>query len=137
MKPAYLIALVVITVCMVVTMWAFTNSMAHHVTIADALRKPGETVQVPGVILKDTVTFDVTKGHLRFDIVDSKDPKSRLTVVYAQPKPENFDTADKVEAVGMIKDGVFYAQNLLVKCPSKYNDEKPTAAAGVAKQPGG
>ncbi len=48
----------------------------------------------------------------------------RLTVVYPQPKPENFDNATSVEAVGQYRNGVFYASNLLVKCPSKYNDKK-------------
>ena len=133
MKPAYMIALVVIAVCMAVTMWAFTNAVAHHMTIAQAMAKPGETVQVPGIIDKKTVGFDTVRGQLRFDVVDPTDKTTRMTIVYSQPKPENFDTADKVEAVGVFQDGVFKASNLLVKCPSKYNDT-PTNAKAVDKK---
>jgi cytochrome c-type biogenesis protein CcmE len=128
MKPAYMIALVVISACMAVTMWAFTNAVAKHVSVAQAMAKPGETVQVPGVIDRKSVGFDTIRGELRFDITDPKNPSSRMTIVYREPKPENFDSADKVEAVGVFKDGVFTASNLLVKCPSKYNDEMPKAA---------
>jgi cytochrome c-type biogenesis protein CcmE len=125
MKPAYLIATVVIAVCMVVTMYTFSGAVANHVNIAHAKTKPHDVIQVPGDIDKSTVIFDAVRGRLEFEIVDRKDKSQRMKVVYAQPKPENFDTANSVEAIGSYKNGVFVAQNLLVKCPSKYNDEKP------------
>src|SRR5207245_467585 len=67
-----------------------------------------------------------------FDIVDPK-TNDRVTVVYGQPKPENFDSATNVEAQGRYQDGVFHADSLLVKCPSKYRDsEKPDKKADSA-----
>lgn len=123
-KPAFIIAFAVIAVSMVVTLLSFANSISHHMTIAQAKLKPGESVQIPGSIVKESIVFDPIKGGLTFDIVDKADPKQRLTVVYPEPKPENFDTATSVEAIGTYKDGVFRADRLLVKCPSKYSDEK-------------
>lgn len=125
MKPAHIIALAVIAISMVVTLIVFAGTTAHHVTVAEAMKNPGEQVQVPGDIVKDTVRFDTTagRGSLRFDVTDPKDPDSRMSIVYEQPKPENFDSAEKVEAVGQFKNGEFHATNLLVKCPSKYNDQ--------------
>jgi len=130
MKAPHKIALGVIVVSMLVMLFAFSGAVAHHMDIKEVRTRPNEICQVPGQIIKDTVTYDATKGELRFDIaaIDPKtrkvDLNERMTVAYGQPKPENFDEAVGVEAIGKYKDGVFYAHNLLVKCPSKYSDDK-------------
>jgi cytochrome c-type biogenesis protein CcmE len=126
-KPAYIIAFLILAVSLVATLVSFSGAIAQHVSLQQAMTRTGETVQVPGDILKDTVHYDSFRGELRFDIVDKTDRKTRMTVVYPQPKPENFDSATSVEAVGRYKDGVFRADNLLIKCPSKYSDEKKAA----------
>jgi len=129
MKPAYILVILLLVVSLVVTLFSFSGAIAHHVTIAEAIKRPGETVQVPGVIVKESVVYDPQKSELRFDVlgVDPKtkqaDPSMRMTIVYPEPKPENFDTATKVEAIGRYENGVFRAQNLLVKCPSRYQDD--------------
>lgn len=130
MKPAYILAFIILAVSMVVTLFAFSGSIARHVTIQQAISKPGERVQVPGKIIKKSVNYDARKGELRFKIA-AIDGAGAMTIVYAQPKPENFDSATSVEAVGQYRDGAFYAENLLVKCPSKYNDTKPKQTSGV------
>jgi len=136
MKPANIISLVVVLVCMVAAMLALTGAMAPHVSIPQAITRTNDTVQVPGFIVKDSVKYDATKGELRFDVL-GMDPSGarkvisdqKMTVVYKQAKPENFDSAETVEAVGTYREGLFHAENLLVKCPSKYGDSKPTKVA--------
>lgn len=52
-----------------------------------------------------------------------KDNKGQVEqVVYANPKPANFEDAEKLVVEGQMQDGVFVAEHILVKCPSKYND---------------
>ncbi len=133
MKPAHIISLAIIVVCLLGSLIAFSDSVAQHTTIAMAKRSPGKTLQVPGNIVKDSVRYDGNKGQLSFTIVDAKDATSAVKVVYSEPKPENFDTANKVEAVGEYKNGVFVAKNLLVKCPSKYNDAPAPDGAVASK----
>lgn len=44
-------------------------------------------------------------------------------VHYANPKPVNFEEAEKVVVQGRVTpEGAFAAEHILVKCPSKYND---------------
>jgi len=43
-------------------------------------------------------------------------------VRYNNPKPANFEEAEKVVVQGKSQNEVFVADNILVKCPSKYND---------------
>lgn len=129
MKPGYVVALVILALSLAGVLFSFGGAVAQHVDVPQALAREGQTVQVPGRILKDTVSYDANAGVLRFMVEDMQDPGHRMTVVYAQPKPENFDTATSVEAIGRYENGVFKAHNLLVKCPSKYSDEKTRTAA--------
>lgn len=43
-------------------------------------------------------------------------------VHYPNPKPPNFEDADKLVVEGAMQGEVFVADHILVKCPSKYND---------------
>ncbi len=137
MKPAYIMAAVILAVTAAVTLFTFAGAVAQHSSITQAMAHPGATLQVPGKIIKDSVQYDATKGELRFDVIEvsrGADKKEivgdkRMTIIYRQPKPENFDTAVGVEAVGKFENGVFKADNLLVKCPSKYNDQPKQAPA--------
>jgi cytochrome c-type biogenesis protein CcmE len=42
-------------------------------------------------------------------------------VVYSRPKPNNFEQADRLVVIGELRNDVFYADEMLMKCPSKYN----------------
>jgi hypothetical protein len=43
-------------------------------------------------------------------------------VVYPRPKPNNFEQATQLVVIGEMSNDVFYANDMLMKCPSKYND---------------
>jgi len=45
-------------------------------------------------------------------------------VHYENPKPANFEDAEKLVIEGYAKGDVFVAEHILVKCPSKYNDAR-------------
>jgi cytochrome c-type biogenesis protein CcmE len=47
-------------------------------------------------------------------------------VIYDGTKPGNFDQATSVVCVGKYETDAFYADKLLIKCPSKYQ-EAPTS----------
>ena len=45
-------------------------------------------------------------------------------VVCFDEKPIDFERSDEIVLTGSMKDSVFYAKDLLVKCPSKYVEEE-------------
>jgi cytochrome c-type biogenesis protein CcmE len=129
LKPLSILALVIIVIAMGATLWSFSGALVRHVDIKEAMLRQGSTVQVPGKIVKNSVDYDTRKGELRFDIQDMKNPAEIMTVLYNQPKPQNFDTATSVEAIGEYdRDGAFHANTLLIKCPSKYSDQSGPAS---------
>lgn len=126
MNKAYIIGLLVISVAMGFTLWSFKDTMTPYTDIAGA-RKNGSTVQVRGKILHETSRYDDQIHALRFQIQDDKGEK--IEIVYRGPKPQDFDTAPETAAHGMIsKDAtgqeVFNSDTLIVKCPTKYDDNK-------------
>jgi cytochrome c-type biogenesis protein CcmE len=56
-----------------------------------------------------------------------------MRVKSLKSKPSNFDQATHVKAIGMMAGGEFRAQDLLIKCPSKYQGvDKAKSAAEQA-----
>ena len=47
-------------------------------------------------------------------------------VQYANPKPANFEDAEKLVIEGVASGDIFEAEHILVKCPSKYNAGPPS-----------
>jgi cytochrome c-type biogenesis protein CcmE len=45
-----------------------------------------------------------------------------MPVVFQGVKPGNFDQAEKIVVIGRYQEGAFHASQILVKCPSKYDD---------------
>lgn len=124
MKTAYIIAALIISTALGFTMWAFSSSMTPYVNIKQA-RESSTTVQVRGKILRDathTPFYDTKENALRFWIEDAN--KEQIEVVYKGAKPEAFDTAPETAAHGLVRDGKLYSDNLVVKCPSKYEGDK-------------
>jgi cytochrome c-type biogenesis protein CcmE len=59
-------------------------------------------------------------NYFSFQLRDSL--KNEMTVIYSNPKPNDFDRSDKVVVIGKVKGDKFIASKILLKCPSKYNE---------------
>ncbi len=82
---------------------------------------------VPG----DQKSIDAAGGlaeALRAAVLNSN--ANRITVVYIGPKPDLLRNEAQAIVTGKIgQDGVFYADERLVKCPTKCEEAVPEAAA--------
>jgi cytochrome c-type biogenesis protein CcmE len=118
MKPAYIVGAAVVLAAVLFGASAFQNSLTPYVSVAEAKSARG-TVQVSG-LLGDQGKYDQA-GNFVFTLTDDK--SNKLSVVYKHPKPANFDQATGVVAIGRYENGLFQAESLLVKCPSKYEEQ--------------
>ena len=96
---------------------SFKSNLTPYVSF-EAARKSTGAVQVAGKLVAGSDSVDKAKGLLVFTIEDDK--KDQMRVVYGGTVPGNFKEATLVVAVGRYKGGELAAENLLVKCPSKY-----------------
>ena len=122
MRAKYLIGIAIIIIFVVFGALSFKKTLTPYVSFGEAQRT-GAPVQIIGEVVFPEVNYDTSAHLLRFPIVDENGDS--MTVVYGGTKPANFEQAEEVVVIGRYKNGVFVADQLLVKCPSKYQGSVP------------
>ena len=106
---------------------AFLKTTVRYVSIEEA-RRSQRMVQVLGKIDFDRVNYDTENSRLEFAVYDpearDKQRAERMKVVYYGVVPGNFEQATSVVLKGRSEGDTFVAEQMLVKCPSKYQGEE-------------
>lgn len=124
----------------------------YYLTIDELVEKAGSygdrDIKVSGAVIGESITYDTESLTLRFtavnvpaDLGEIEDEgglaealhkavlnpvASRIEVVYVGPKPDLLRHEAQAIVTGRVgDDGVFYADELLLKCPTRYEDEVP------------
>lgn len=99
----------------------FTETLTPYVSYEEA-QKAKRQVQVAGGLAKGSTSYEEEGGHLRFTLTDPVTPTKTIKVRYNGLKPANFEDAISIVAIGTYDaaSGELVANDLLVKCPSKY-----------------
>ncbi len=94
-------------------------------TIDSAKLKQGKFVHLIARLDKSApVDYDPAKNpnYLSFTAVDSLGGKAK--VVYLNTKPPELEHSERVVLKGKMQGDVFECSDILLKCPSKYKDDK-------------
>lgn len=127
MKRSHIIALVIIAVALGVLVYSLSDNTTF-VSIAEAKAQPGEEVKVKGFLYKaDEVVYEpsVNANLTRFTLVDEHGDKCRIALKKA--KPYDFERSESIVLTGRMEGGDFVASDMLLKCPSKYNEQSKVA----------
>lgn len=105
---------------------SFSGSGSDYLSVAEVRALGPEQARdsrVSGAIVPDSVEWSTRDLHLVFEI---QDETGTLPVSYHGPQPDML--VDAVEAVAIGKydpqSEVFEAEELLMKCPSKYEEKQ-------------
>jgi cytochrome c-type biogenesis protein CcmE len=103
---------------------SFSGSTNDYLTIAQAKSlRPDQTrnSRVAGEIVPDSVEWNTRELHLTFEI---EDETGQLAISYHGPRPDMLVDAVEAVVVGKYDPAaqVFDAEELLMKCPSKYEE---------------
>ncbi len=152
-RTKFLIGGLLILAAVVYLIVSSTVSGAQYFMTVDELRAKGNEVigknlRISGAVIGDTIQYDPQTLRLTFEIAhvpgDNKeidaqgglaavlhaavtDPtRSRLKVVYVGPKPDLLKNEAQAIVTGHLdSDGIFYADELLLKCPTRYEEAVP------------
>jgi cytochrome c-type biogenesis protein CcmE len=127
MNVKIVLAVALVAVGSAVGVTSFRKSVTPYLSFAEARRTAG-LVQVNGEIADKNYVLKPLEQYMEFNLRDQKGEV--MPVVYHGTIPGNFDQATMVVAIGQYQEGRFVAEQLLVKCPSKYQAEAEKQKAG-------
>lgn len=137
--------------------WSSTAATSEYFLTVDELNARGADVldrnlRVSGAVIGDTIKYDAQTLTLSFEVAHVPgdqalindegglaqalhqaviDPtRSRIKIVYIGPMPDLLRHEAQAIVTGKLgEDGVFHADELLLKCPTKYEEAVPEQAA--------
>lgn len=152
----FVIGGILILGAVVLLIWSSTAASAEYFLTVDELNAQGagvvdKNLRVSGAVIGDSIQYDAQSLTLSFDVahvpadnlaIESEgglaevlhqavmDPsRARIKVVYVGPKPDLLRNEAQAIVTGhMGEDGVFYAEELLLKCPTRYEEAVPEQA---------
>lgn len=128
MRPKTLVGLVLIVAFTSMLFLNFGQQVGGYMNFAEA-EASGSKAHVVGMwVDAEQFRYDASSNVFSFQMED--EAGNVRMVRYNNPKPANFEDAEKVVIDGYAEDNHFVAENILVKCPSKYND-----ASGLQEYP--
>ncbi len=130
MKKTHILVLVFVVAAIGVIISLFANT-STYTDFGAAIENPGKEFHVIGKLVKDKpIVYDtkVDANKFTFYMTDQKGMERQVT--YKGAKPQDFDKSEQVVVIGKMENNAFVASSLLLKCPSKYNDEKKPDSFG-------
>ena len=131
MKLSYIIAIGVIAVAIgILVLTAGDASTYVDFNQAEQLASGGNStpIHVVGQLKKDSsgniIGLEKSIDNLSFSFILIDEKQKELKVYYNEPMPADFLRSEKVVVIGGYKNDQFVAKKILLKCPSKYREQK-------------
>ena len=134
MKKTHIIILVGIA-ALIVALLAYSVDFSTYDTISSAKQKQGKFVHLIARVDKtQPIEYDPINNpnYLSFTAVDSLG--GRTKVVYHNSKPTDLEKSERVVLKGKMEADHFECKDILLKCPSKYKDDKKQLEKNMAEQ---
>lgn len=119
MKPKLIFGILAIVGFTSLLMVNFGNSISTYVNFEQAEGRSSS--HVVGTWYSDK-EYGFSRETMRFTFYMEDQEGNVRKVVYPKPKPNNFEQATQLVVIGEMRNEVFHAHDMLMKCPSKYND---------------
>jgi len=147
---------VLIIAAIVYLIWSSATASAQYFLTVDEIKARGadymgRELKVSGAVLGESIQYDAQNLRLEFTVAHvpgsqkeidalggmalvlheaTLDPtRSRINVVYIGVQPDLLRNEAQAIMTGKLgEDGVFYATELLLKCPTRYEEAVPSQA---------
>lgn len=125
MKKIHILGIVIIAVCLGFILTGLTDT-STYATFEEAQANPGSEYHVVGKLnrKKETVYDPIANTNLfTFYMYDNHGVEKKVKLY--KSKPQDFERSEQIVLIGQMEGDEFHAREILMKCPSKYNDGKP------------
>ncbi len=133
MKKSHVFGIVIIAIAIAVII-STAGEASTYVSFREAFtlaeQQKTTSIHVVGSLKKDTQGHIVgmhyapqlDPNYFEFLMVDQNGEEQK--VVYLNPKPQDFERSEQIVIIGGVKNNTFVANKILMKCPSKYQDNE-------------
>jgi len=133
MKKSSIFGLVVIAVAIAVIISTYASSSTYS-SFNEAKETNSELHIIGHLDKKKELYYDATKdaNYFSFFMTDNKGQECK--VVFSGTKPEDFERSQQIVLTGRMQNNEFHASKILMKCPSKYTQDKLETTEVSAKK---
>ena len=129
MKKIHIVGIVIIAIA-IGAIFTTLNNTSTYAGFSEATKDAGSEFHVVGKLDKQKeAIYDpkVDANLFTFYMIDNKGIESK--VVLHKNKPQDFERSEQIVLIGRMQGNEFHASDILMKCPSKYNDGKPQSGS--------
>ena len=135
MKRTHIIFLVAIAALIVALIVFSAGDFSTYETISSAKNKQGTYVHLIAKLDKtQPIEYDAVNNpnYLSFYAVDSLGGKTK--VIFHNSKPTDLEKSERIVMKGKMQADHFECNDILLKCPSKYKDDKSQLEKTITNQ---
>ncbi|MCI5057643.1 MAG: cytochrome c maturation protein CcmE [Flavobacteriales bacterium] len=122
MKKGHIILLVLIAACIGIILSTMTDA-STYANFQTAFNAEGSEFHVVGTLVKGKeLVYDpkVNPDLCSFYMQDKNGVEKKVKLL--KSKPQDFERSEQIVVIGQANGEEFIAKDILMKCPSKYND---------------
>ena len=123
MKKTHLIGIAVIAIAIAVLM-SISGDVSTYSTFNQAMES-GDRVKVVCQLSKDKeMVYNPLEDPNLFSFYAKDDDGLEKKVILLRSKPQDIEMSESIVITGKMQEDDFVADDILLKCPSKYKDEE-------------
>lgn len=134
MKTSHIIGIIIIAAAIGIII-STAGDASSYVTFDEAYTMASSgnanSIHVVGELKKDNqgqiTGIHPTPDKLSFTFIMVDENKKEQKVFYNEPMPPDFQRSEKVVVIGSYQNDLFVADKILMKCPSKYQENTVNA----------
>jgi len=131
MKKYSIVVLALIAVAIAAILSTVSDSSTYE-SFATATSHPKKEYHVVGKVNKDKpLEYNPQANPDLFSFYMTDNKGTECKVILNKTKPQDFERSEQIVIIGKMKGNEFHASDVLMKCPSKYNNPKEDMKANT------
>lgn len=125
MKTSHIVLIIIVAVVGIGAIVSLMSESRSYGDFPTAMENPGKSYDIIGTL--DTtraITYDAMVNPDEFSFYMYDDRGNHSLVRVSKPKPQDFEKSTSVVVSGYMEGDAFMGSSVLLKCPSKYQDQK-------------
>ena len=128
MKKTHIVGIIIIAIAMLSMISLLGNSSTYADFKEAKVSDPEDEVHVAGTLdLSKPIVYDPVKNPNSFSFYMKDKSGEEMHVILKKIKPQDFERSEQLVVIGSVQGNNFVAKDVLMKCPSKYNNGQQQA----------